>query len=121
MGGQVRIAGTRQAWAGWQLGAAEGSGAGSRGARTGRDWAAGNWVGWGAGPGAGTGEQTVWGHQARPRRRGPGARNRGRRAHLTDLLGEEKQLRQAHAVPGQVVPQASQGHVLHDQLHRLLA
>lgn len=38
-------------------------------------------------------------------------------AHLTDLLGEQQQLGQPNAVPGQVVSKAAQGHVLHDELY----
>lgn len=42
-------------------------------------------------------------------------------SHLADLLGEHQELCQPDAVPRQVVPEAAQGDVLHDQLYRLLS
>lgn len=45
----------------------------------------------------------------------------GGAAHLADLLGEEQKLGQPDAVPGQVVSEAAQRHVLHDELHGFLA
>lgn len=52
---------------------------------------------------------------------GAGSGSRGGPAHLADLQGEEQQLDQPDIVPGQVVSEAAQGHVFHDQLYRLLA
>lgn len=42
-------------------------------------------------------------------------------AYLADLLGEQQQLGQPYVVPGQVVSEAAQRHVLHDELDRFLA
>lgn len=50
-----------------------------------------------------------------------GLGSRGEPAHLADLLGKQQQLGKADAVPGQVISEAAQRHVLHDKLHRLLA
>lgn len=41
-------------------------------------------------------------------------------AHLTDLLGKEEHLGQADVVLREIIPEAPQRNVLHDQLHHLL-
>lgn len=58
----------------------------------------------------------------RPSQRGgAGSASRGGPAHLADLLGKQQQLSQPNAVPGQVVSEATQGYVLHDELYRFFA
>lgn len=62
------------------------------------------------------GGQRHFGKQRSPREK-PGRF----RLYLADLLGEEQDVGQADVVLGQVVAQAAEGHVLHDQLHDLLS